>query len=275
MKKILSFLSFCSILISSHIYASDILMLETFDDTTVLPYQVRIQMGVEAQEQVDTSLLLHTPQLDAAFGIGEWAEFGFNYEILALTDSPHFDDKIGSGDVRLRLKLVPLKTHLGNLGFLVITKIPTANHEDGLGSDETDVILKTILATTVFKDLHLFANFGIAIQGDILSESSQDDFLLWGIGMRYPLSSISKASLYEDLSVIGEFEGSFGPQNNDNVASGEYTDRDAEVRLGLVKNFSWFNLGITGSLGINEDSPEWRFQVILSRTFDVPRSSKK
>jgi hypothetical protein len=155
-KKLFSFLSLFLALIVSQVRASDILILETFDDRTVSPYQVRTQIGVEAEEQIDTSLLIHTPKLDAAFGIGEWAEFGFNYEILALIDSPSFDDNIGSGDLRIRLKAVPIKTNLGNLGFLVMTKIPTANHEDGLGSDETDLILKAILSTTVFNNLHLF-----------------------------------------------------------------------------------------------------------------------
>jgi hypothetical protein len=75
--------------------------------------------------------------------------------------------------------------------------------------------------------------------------------------------------------LIGELEGSFGPQSNDNVASGEYTNRDTEFRLGLVKGLPWFNLGVTGSVGVNEDSPEWGFQLILSRTFDVPGLSKE
>jgi hypothetical protein len=255
---------------ASKLQAGDYLALETLDDQTVEPYHVVTQLGVESEEQIDQSTLIHGPTFDAAFGIGEWAEVGVNYEILTLSDSDFFDDSTGSGDIRLRAKIVPVKSDWGNLGFAVITKIPSADESEGLGTGETDVVLKAIYGNHAFADLDWFVNLGAAIQGDSSSNSSQDNFFVWGIGARYPLPAISGSSAFEGLWLIAELEGAIGSETNINVAEGEYNDGDAEFRGGLVKELPWFNLGITGSLGITDDAPDWGFRIVFSRAFDLP-----
>lgn len=274
MKKSLALLSLL-LFISSQIQASDYLALKTLDDTTVLPYQMVGQIGVTGSEQIDKSTLIAGPTFDTAFAICDWAELGLNYEVLTLLDSPSFDDTTGSGDLRIRLKAIPIQTRLGNLGLAVITKIPTASNQDGLGTKETDVTVKGIYGTTIAGDLHLFANAGIAIQGDPRANSSQDNYFVWGIGAEYPLYAISSSPIVEGLRLIAEFEGAIGSQDNINIAQGEYNDGQIQFRGGIVREFSWFNLAATGSVGITDDSPGWGFQVSLSRAFDLPILNKE
>ncbi len=259
-----------TLLSAARIQASDYLILETLDDKTVAPYQMVGQMGVQVEEQIDQSTLVHGPTFDASFGIGDWAELGLNYEVLSLSDSPSFDDQTGSGDVRIKAKVVPIKSDWGNLGLAVITKIPSADDSDGLGTDEADVVLKTIYGKNIFGDLRLFINLGVAIQGDPAVNSSQDDYFVWGVGVEYPFPVLGDSSFCDGLSLIAEFEGSVGPEEHDNIASGQYTDGDAEFRGGLVKKLPWFNLAATGSVGLTDDSPDWGFRLMLSRAFDLP-----
>ncbi|MBI1884609.1 MAG: hypothetical protein HYS08_10475 [Chlamydiae bacterium] len=275
MKRFFSLLSLSAFFCVSQAFASEGLILSTLDDTTAPVHQVTGQIGVAGEEQVDQSTLIHGPTFDAVFGIGDWAEAGIHYEILSLSDSPTFDDDTGSGDVRLRLKAVPLQTDWGRFGLAVIAKIPSADDGKGLGTDEADVVLKGLWGTHLFNDLHVFINLGAAIQGDPSTNSSQDDFFLWGVGAEYPLSFGEGCSLCEELWLIGEFEGAVGPEDNTHIAEGEFTDSEAEFRAGLMKQLPWFKVAATGSVGLTDESPDWGFRITFSRTFDLPNMTKE
>lgn len=270
MKKLLAYLTLAFILSAARLYASDYVILQTLDDKTAAPYQVVSQIGVQGEEQIDQSTLIHGPTFDTAFGVGEWAEVGLNSELLSLSDSPSFSNNTGSGDVRIRVKAIPIQAEWGNLGFAGIAKIPSANDGRGLGTDEADIVLKAIYGKTLMGDLRLFVNLGVAIQGDPSTNSSQDDYFVWGVGAEYPFPVLGGCTFCEGLSLIAEFEGSVGPEDHTNVASGQYTDGDAEFRGGLVKRLPWFNLAATGSVGITDNSPDWGFAVTISRAFDLP-----
>lgn len=260
--------------VSSGGYANTLGM-ETQCDFTVEPYRVNTQLGVEGEEQLDQSTLIHGPVFDATFGIGEWAEAGFSYEILSLSDSDAFDDQTGSGDVRLHMKVIPVKSDWGNLGFSSSVKLPTATIDDGLGTEETDVVLKAIYGNHSFADLDFIVNLGVAIQGDPAENSSQETYFVWSVGARYPMPAIHGSSIFEKMWLIAEFEGAAGGETNVNIAEGEFNDGDAEFRGGFMKELSCFNLAVTGSVGITDDAPDWGFRIFLSRAFDVPVFTKE
>lgn len=249
--------------------AADYVILDTLDDETVEPGHIVLQTGIWVEDQIDNSTLIHGPRTLLRFPVGPWAELDFKTGLLSIVDSDIFEDETGFGDLEITLKAIPFKFYDFNFGLALITKIPTADEAEGLGTDEADFAVKAIGATYV-GDIHLFVNLGASIQADPRANSEQDDFFLWGIGAEYNLSHVSDSSILQDMILLMEFEGSSGPRDNINVSEGRYTDGDVEFRFGIVKKLGWLNVGLSGSVGITDDSPDWSFRSTFSYNWNTP-----
>ncbi|MDP3981174.1 MAG: hypothetical protein Q8Q33_07175 [Chlamydiota bacterium] len=248
---------------------SDYVILDTLDDETVEPGFVVLQIGVWVEKQIDESTLIQGPRTLVRIPLGPWAELGLKTGFIHLSDSPTYSDESGFNDLEVTLKAVPFQIGDFNLGFAFITKVPTADDSKGLGTDEADFIPMAIAGYNM-GDLHLFVNLGAAILGDPRTNSSQDDFFIWGIGAEYDLSNLSDSVICENLTAMLEIDGSAGPTDNLSVAEGMYTDKNAEVRFGFVKKISFVNVGITGSFGFTDNSSDWGVRAILSYNWETP-----
>jgi len=157
------------------------------------------------------------------------------------------------GDLVLATKF-RFKKERGNspaMGFRVAVKLPNASTENGLGSDETDVI-GTFLMQKDFGGLTLAGNLGIAILGDPETAGSQDDQLAWGAAGIYTLT--------DRLRVFGDMNGRVGPD-------GYGTEQRVISRLGTQIKFGGLYWDLSFLAGMMETDPNTGFSIGISKDF--------
>ena len=164
--------------------AGDYYILETEEARTVGQGNLRTEVQAGVRKQNDASELYNVPRVRAEYGLSDWADLEFEYDVLIVqdTDIPNYDfdpvrfayneDHAGSGDLRVRLKMVPFNTAFGDVGLHIETKLPNADDRDGLGTDSMDVTGKLLHSVDwsrftdapILRDITTHANVGIAIQ---------------------------------------------------------------------------------------------------------------
>jgi hypothetical protein len=259
--------------------------LKTEEAYTIEERDFRAEVAFAYVNQPDDSDLYIAPDLTVGWGIGPWADLELNLQYLKVEDTFLFDDDLavaesdidgdGVGDLRIKLKMSPFEFGFGLLGIQFVTKIPSAEDDDALGTDEVDFSAKVLLSTDwsdYFGDaalgrLRTHINAGLSIQGNRRKLSSQNDLFIWGIGAEY--------EILPALVFWGEVEGSTGGKATPNISQGDFGDEYAEARLGLtgpmpdidaLRDWKW---GVSASTGLNNSSRDWTAGVGLSRTWDL------
>lgn len=178
--------------------------------------------------------LLQAPQIGFRIGAGDWAEIQATFETIYLHEDTASGDShshFGSGDARLATKVYVLRERplLPAFGVHFGSKLPNANREDRLGTDETDFWIAG-LASKDFGFLDAHANLGVLLLGnpgpslgDSFGSGGQDDLFT------YVLAATSKPLGQADDStftfrLLGEVTGWAGTHF--------YNDR-ANGRLGI------------------------------------------
>jgi hypothetical protein len=199
-----------------------------YQDDNVLPFSTRDR----------DREFLRLPLIGAAIGIGERVELQALYDVLTLENDV---DESGSGDLRLATKVGIIRESvlLPALGLRFGTKLPNANSDDRLGTDETDFFASVLLTRTLaLATMHI--NAGIAILGDPRPGGGQDDVFSYGIAIVVPT---------RPLELVVEINGqAFSQENNDR----------AILRGGTRWNLNnWVVLDLGAGIGLNDDSEDW------------------
>lgn len=138
--------------------------------------------------------LVSAPEIALRIGAGGWVEIQASYELLYLDERTVEEkhDEYGGGDVRLFTKVRLLREGgmLPGFGLRFGTKLPNANKDDRLGTDETDFGAEA-LASKDFGPLAAHVNLGIQILGNpgpvvgarTRSGDGQDDLFSYSIGL--------------------------------------------------------------------------------------------
>ncbi|UCD56226.1 MAG: hypothetical protein JSV16_10340 [Candidatus Hydrogenedentota bacterium] len=233
--------------------------------------QAEIEFGIT--KQPDASELYNLPRLRLTYGLSEWADVEFEYEYLVVrgTDFIEFDggktnvdhDDEGTGDLRIRLKVVPYEFGPHRMGFQFVTKLPNADQGKGLGTNETDFTWQVLLSSDLGR-LRTHLNAGVAVLGDPSRNRNQNDFFVWGIGGEYALS--------DSLTLMGEVEGSTAAEHGtagftENIAENSEGNARARVRLALTGPIGAWRWGVSGFKGVNSHTEDWGAQFGLSRTW--------
>jgi hypothetical protein len=183
--------------------------------------------------------LLKLPAIGLRFGFGGKSEFQFNYEAEYL-DEQGGESEYGSGDLRVwnKISFTQESGSFPAVGFRWGVKLPNADDEDRLGTDETDFFTSMLFSKHIGPVLsHL--NLGLAILGDSLQNSHQDDLLSYGIAVEFPI---------RNTSIWGEVTGLAGSHNNNNFST---------ARLGLNwERGPWTWVAALGT-GLAEESEDW------------------
>ncbi len=193
------------------------------------------------------------PSLNLNLGLGERVEAQLLYSYLHLREDGQ-DDKWGSGDltVGLKVRLWQESLRVPALAVRLATKLPNADNEDDLGTDEADIFID-LLATRNFPLFSTYFNLGLAILGDPRpGADSQNDTIRYALGVKKQLMNNGLAGL---LSI----EGMEDSINN-----------RCAIRAGLqlpVGNWLW-DLG--GSVGIASKSEDWGVRTGLTIPFNLP-----
>jgi len=252
---------------------------------TIPERNIHLELAAKCINQPDDSDLYAIPDVVLGWGIAPWADFRLKFQYLKAENTNLFDqdgnvisegmDSNGFGDIWIEIKASPVQTRLGRLGAQLVTKLPSANDEKALGTDETDVLIQGILSTdwseffpdSLLARLRTHLNAGVAIQGDPHKVSSRDDIFVYGILAEY--------EIVQSLTLWTELEGSEGNSTVPNISEGVYGDDYLHVRLGLTGPFSQTGLlsnwkwGITASAGLSDESRDWTASVGVSRTWGL------
>lgn len=115
---------------------------------------------------------------ELSVGLPGWQSFS--------PDSPLLDDESEVGDVSfwVTVNALPQRRSRIALGFALGAKLPNASDESGLGTDESDTFLAFLMGHSA-RDFEWRLNLGLAILGDPLVDSSQEDLLTYGLAFRH------------------------------------------------------------------------------------------
>lgn len=197
--------------------------------------------------------IAEVPSLSLNLGLGERVEAQLLYSYLHLREDGQ-GDKWGSGDltVGLKVRLRQESLRIPALAVRLATKLPNADNEDDLGTDEADIFID-LLAARNFPLFSTYFNLGLAILGDPRpGADSQNDTIRYSLGIKKPLMNNGMAGL---LSI----EGMEDSINN-----------RCAIRAGLqlpVGDWLW-DLG--GSVGIASKSEDWGVRTGLTIPFSLP-----
>jgi hypothetical protein len=219
------------------------------------------------------------------WGIGPWADIEVDFQYLKVEDAVRFGaggavvetgvDENGKGDVRVKLKASPFACRYGRVGVQFVTKAPSSDNENALGTDEADFIAKALFSTDwsqLFGDsplgrLKTHLNAGIAIQGDPQRLARQDDYFVWGVAAEYEILPM--------LVLWSEVEGSTNGNTTANISQGDFGNAYAEARLGLtgplpdigfLHDWKW---GVAASTGLNNHSRDWTASLGFNHTWGL------
>lgn len=250
-------------------------MLATEEASTVGEDNLQTEIEVGVTKQPDASELYTIPRIRMTYGLSEWADLEFEYDVLGVkgTDFVEADtgkirenhDSAGTGDLRIKLKVSPYEFGSHRMGFQFATKLPNANDKEGLGTDATEFKTKVLLSTDWGRFVtHL--NGGIAVTQNLRRNGNLDNFFIWGIGGEYALT--------ETLTLMGEFEGSTGIGSSakgfsENIVEGEQGNARARARLALSGPIGDWRWGVSAFKGVNSHTEDWGAQIGLSRTWEI------
>ncbi len=177
--------------------------------------------------------LLGAPTLAAYLGVADRVEIQARYELLYLdekTSTGQAHSTYGSGDARLftKVRVMHARGLWPALGVRFGVKLPNANKNERLGTDETDFGIEGLVSRT-FGPVSAHLNMGIlllgnpgSLIGNEFNAGGQDDLFTYGLALvSKPLAVGLLATLADtDLRLLGEVVGQTGSRydNNRNVA---------------------------------------------------------
>lgn len=171
---------------------------------------------------IDAQNLFHLPHFGARLGLGDWVEIQASFEMLLLDEdlaggTEHRE--YGGGDARLATKVRVLDERgpWPAFGLRFGTRLPNAEFDDRLGTDEVDFLLETLWSKDLGPvDVHV--NLGLEILGNpgatipdypAFVPGGQDDPFTWGVAVAgEPIADVFGAG--RSLRLLAEFEGAAG-----------------------------------------------------------------
>ena len=163
------------------------------------------------------------------------------------------------GDFSLWTKILILREHRApavafRFGYLM----PNTNQARGIGNNATNVYGSVILQKH-FHRLKVFGDTGLGILQSPNAKFSQNDELLYGGAMTYPLN--------RRLSVVGEVNGRYSSRALTPALYG--TESRAQGRMGLVISGGGFEWDVAAILGVYPNDPSTGFTFGVSRDLRI------
>jgi hypothetical protein len=179
--------------------------------------------------------LLGAPQLAAYIGVADRVEIQARYELLYLdekTSTGETNSTYGSGDARLftKVRIMHARGLWPAFGVRFGTKLPNANKNERLGTDDTDFEIEGLVSRT-FGPVSVHLNLGIlllgnpgSLIGNRFDAGGQDDLFTYGLALASkPLAGGTLAALPDtDLRLLGEVVGQTGSRYDNNRDSARF-----------------------------------------------------
>ena len=216
--------------------------------------------------------LVTAPEMALRIGVGDWVEIQASYELLYLdertVDESHTE--YGGGDARLftKVRLFRERERIPGFALRFGTKLPDANKDDRLGTDETDFAIEA-LASKDFGIVSTHLNLGIMIAGNPGPEpgapnrnsDGQDDLFTYSIGLASrPFGSSDPAGARGRL--VAEVQGLAGSHR-------DFGNDRAAARFGGRLEIGGLSIYAGVSVGLETGSEDIGASAGLLYAFDL------
>ena len=222
---------------------------------------------------------------DLRFGVGPRAELRMGWTIqqhLGISErfpAPHTGRLTFSGNstsdygdlfVGSKVRFMDQKNGWPALGLAFAAQIPIASNETGIGNDVANIFSALVLERN-FGRLRSFINLGLALLGDPLDAAAQDDLVLYGVGMIYPVTS--------RINLVGDIYGRAGSGRHTGILvspdiiasrSGIGTEQQKRLRVALQFRLGGLYLDVGGFAGLRDTDPSSGLVFGLSKEFKSP-----
>lgn len=243
-------------------------------DANIVPTGVlRAQGGFEFLQSIDYPLsglsgdLTSMGDLNLRLGVGQRVEVQLQgtvrnfLQVHSQVPAPVTPVLTGAnstndvGDFSLWTKLLVFREHrMPAVAFRFGFLMPNTNQARGIGNNATNVYASVILQKHVHR-LKVFGDAGLGILQSPNAKYSQNDELLYGGAMEYPLN--------HRLSLVGEVNGRYSSRTLTPALYG--TESRAEGRMGLVISGGGFQWDVAAILGVYPNDPSTGFTFGVSR----------
>jgi hypothetical protein len=214
------------------------------------------------------------PEIAFRVGAGGWVEIQAAYELIYLDESTDdgSDSKYGSGDARLYAKARLLREgeRRPGLGIRFGTKLPNANKDDHLGTDETDFGIEA-LASKDFGPLAAHLNLGILLLGNPgpvagapdRNSDGQDDLFTYSVALASrPLGADSPDAF--SVRFLGEVAGLAGSRSS-------FDNDRTNLALGMQLRRGGFTLYSGVDVGLVTASENYGLRLGVVYAFELAR----
>ena len=216
--------------------------------------------------------LVTAPEMALRIGVGDWLEIQASYELLYL-DERNVEEshtEFGGGDARLftKVRLYRESERIPGFALRFGTKLPNANQDDRLGTDETDFAIEA-LASKDFGIVSTHLNMGILIAGNPGPEpgarnrnsDGQDDLFTYSVGLASrPFGSSDPAGVRGRL--VAEVQGLAGTHR-------DFDNDRAAARFGGRLEIGALSLYAGVSVGLESGSEDVGASAGLLYAFDL------
>ncbi|MFN7929800.1 MAG: transporter [Blastocatellia bacterium] len=159
---------------------------------------------------------------------------------LALK-SPNSTSDVGDFFIATKIKVRNETNRIPAFGVRFGAQLPNSNQSRGLGVNQTNFFMTALASKTVGK-FRVSGNLGLAILTAPTELFSQNDVMLYGLSVTYPLN--------DRVSLLGEVNGRLNTRKKAPLG----TESDGEARFGARFKASGLFWDVSALTGINKNS---------------------
>ena len=220
-------------------------------------------------DELQSQHLVTAPELGLRVAAGSWVEIQAAFEMIYLSETMENGDhnsQFGNGDARLftKVRLFSEHTYRPAIGLRFGAKVPNANKNDRLGTDETDFGIDALL-TKQIGPVTTHLNLGLLLLGNpgFRGESAdgQDDLLAYSVAAVSPAFGSASEGAWA-ARVLAEFAGLAGSRFDNDRAVG---------RMGVHISRGDLVLYAGTSVGLVTASEDYGFSGGIIYAFDLAR----
>lgn len=214
------------------------------------------------------------PEIAFRVGAGGWVEIQAAYELIYLNESTAdgSDSKYGSGDARLytKVRLLRERERWPGLGIRFGTKLPNANKDDRLGTDETDFGIEA-LASKDLGPVAAHVNLGILLLGNPgpvagapnRDSDGQDDLFTYSVALASRPLGAESADAFS-IRFLAEIAGYAGSRSN-------FDNDRTNLALGMQLRRGGFTLYSGASAGLVTANENYGLRLGVVYAFELAR----
>lgn len=159
---------------------------------------------------------------------------------LALKTTNSTSD-VGDFFIATKIKVRNETNHIPAIGLRFGAQLPNSNQARGLGVNQTNFFMTALASKTIGK-FRVSGNLGLAILTAPTQLFTQNDVMLYGLSVTYPLN--------DRVSLLGEVNGRLNTRKTAPLG----TESDGEARFGARFKASGLLWDVSALTGINKNS---------------------